>query len=84
LSPNHAWRHTFKAVADRCGIPEKMTDAICGHALGAARIAYILAREQKEGATCIPKFGLFLFQNLESEQKHGGHVFPGNCGGVSD
>jgi integrase len=32
LSPNHAWRHTFRAMADRCGISEKMTDAIVGHA----------------------------------------------------
>ena len=32
LSPNHAWRHTFKAVGFRCGIPEKVLDAIVGHA----------------------------------------------------
>jgi integrase len=32
LSPNHAWRHTFKAVGDRSGISEKMLDAIVGHA----------------------------------------------------
>lgn len=31
LSPNHAWRHTFKATAFRCGIPEKIIDAIVGH-----------------------------------------------------
>jgi integrase len=32
LSPNHAWRHTFKAVGFRCGIPEKVLDAVVGHA----------------------------------------------------
>jgi integrase len=32
LSPNHAWRHTFKAIAFRCGMPEKVIDAIVGHA----------------------------------------------------
>lgn len=31
LSPNHAWRHTFKHRADRAGIPEKLHDAITGH-----------------------------------------------------
>jgi integrase len=32
LSPNHAWRHTFKAQGFRCGIREKILDAIVGHA----------------------------------------------------
>ncbi|MFK4385897.1 tyrosine-type recombinase/integrase [Bradyrhizobium sp. USDA 223] len=32
LSPNHAWRHTFKQIADRVGISEKVHDAITGHA----------------------------------------------------
>lgn len=32
LSPNHAWRHTFKAIGFRCGISEKLIDAIVGHA----------------------------------------------------
>jgi integrase len=32
VSPNHAWRHTFKQIADRAGIPEKIHDAITGHA----------------------------------------------------
>jgi integrase len=31
LSPNHAWRHTFKRIAAASGIPEKMHDAITGH-----------------------------------------------------
>jgi integrase len=43
LSPNHAWRHTFRAITDRCGIPEKMTDAIVGHAPASTRRGYGVA-----------------------------------------
>jgi integrase len=32
LSPNHAWRHTFKAIGFRSGISERVLDAIVGHA----------------------------------------------------
>jgi integrase len=32
LSPTHAWRHTFKQIAERVGITEKVHDAITGHA----------------------------------------------------
>ena len=32
LQPNHAWRHTFEQIADRCGITERMSDYITGHA----------------------------------------------------
>jgi len=32
ISPNHAWRHTFKTIAQDAGLPEKVVDAICGHA----------------------------------------------------
>lgn len=32
LSPNHAWRHLFKELGDEAGIPEKISDAITGHA----------------------------------------------------
>lgn len=31
IQPNHAWRHTFKQIADRVGISEKVSDAITGH-----------------------------------------------------
>jgi integrase len=31
VRPNHAWRHTFKQVAARCGIPDGMSDYITGH-----------------------------------------------------
>jgi integrase len=32
LSPTHAWRHTFKQIAERVGITEKVHVAISGHA----------------------------------------------------
>jgi integrase len=32
LQPNHAWRHTFKQIADRAGISERVSDVITGHA----------------------------------------------------
>ena len=32
LSPNHAWRHTFKQLADHAGISERMSNYITGHA----------------------------------------------------
>lgn len=51
LSPNHAWRHLFKELGDECGIPEKISDAITGHApanvarsYGKARLE-VMARE---------------------------------------
>lgn len=31
ISPNHAWRHTFKRRAARAGIERTVRDAICGH-----------------------------------------------------
>ena len=32
LSPNHLWRHTFKAKGFRAGLAEKVLDTIVGHA----------------------------------------------------
>jgi integrase len=40
LSPNHAWRHTFKQIADRASISERMSDYITGHAHKTAGAAY--------------------------------------------
>ena len=40
VSPNHAWRRTFKAIGFRCGIPEKVIDAIVGHAPASVGRAY--------------------------------------------
>jgi integrase len=32
VRPNHAWRHTFKQIAERHDISEKVSDEITGHA----------------------------------------------------
>jgi integrase len=32
ISPNHGWRHTFKQIADRHRMSERMSDYITGHA----------------------------------------------------
>ena len=32
VGPTHGWRHMFQRIADSVGIPEKMSDAITGHA----------------------------------------------------
>jgi integrase len=40
LLPNHAWRHTFKQIADRAEISERMSDYITGHAHKSAGAGY--------------------------------------------
>ena len=40
LAPNHAWRHTFKQIADRAGITERVSDVITGHAASTVGRAY--------------------------------------------
>jgi integrase len=32
VSPNHGWRHRFKTVGREEGLPERIIEAICGHA----------------------------------------------------
>jgi integrase len=32
VRPNHGWRHTFKQIAERYGISERISDEITGHA----------------------------------------------------
>ena len=51
LSPNHAWRHTFKAIGFRSGMSEKVLDAIVGHTPASVGRSYgepILADKTKE------------------------------------
>jgi hypothetical protein len=31
VGPTHGWRHTFKQIADRNGISDRVSDAITGH-----------------------------------------------------
>jgi transposase-like protein len=55
LSPNHAWRHTFKAQAARSGIDERYSDAITGHAPATVGRAYTTATPE-DLADAIRKF----------------------------
>jgi integrase len=58
LQPNHAWRHSFKAIGERAGISEKMLDVICGHAPATVGRTYgepTLADKAKALAT-FPRF----------------------------
>lgn len=54
VSPNHAWRHRFKLVAERANVPERLSDYITGHAPASIGRAYgqptlsDLAREIKK------------------------------------
>lgn len=40
VRPNHGWRHTFKQIADRAGISERMSDSITGHAPKSVAASY--------------------------------------------
>ncbi len=40
IRPNHAWRHLFKLIAERAGIPERLSDVMTGHAPASIGRAY--------------------------------------------
>jgi integrase len=63
LKANHAWRHTFKRIADRVGISERMSDYITGHAhrtigakYGAPTVEHMAAALEK-----FPRYELVRF-----------------------
>jgi integrase len=58
LSPNHAWRHTFKAQAERVGITEKISDAITGHAASTVGRSYgaPLAEDMAKALQKFPRY----------------------------
>lgn len=65
LQPNHAWRHTFKQIADHAHITERMSDYITGHAsrsVGARYGAPVLS-DMADALKAFPRF------NLEQETK---------------
>jgi integrase len=41
ISPNHAWRHTFKTRAARAGIEKRIRDEICGQSRKTVADAYV-------------------------------------------
>jgi len=67
LSPNHAWRHTFKAIGFRSGMSEKVLDAIVGHAPASVGRGYgepTLADKTKE----LQKFPRYKVRQIELER----------------
>ena len=55
VRPNHAWRHTFKQVAARNGIPDGMSDYLTGHAPATVARGYG-APTVKDMAEALKKF----------------------------
>jgi integrase len=55
VKPNHAWRHTFKQIAERSGITERMSDYITGHAPATVSRGYG-APTLKDMADALKKF----------------------------
>jgi len=55
VRPNHAWRHTFKQVAARSGIPDGMSDYVTGHSPASVARGYG-APTIKDMAEALKKF----------------------------
>jgi integrase len=60
LSPNHAWRHTFKAQAARAGMDERYSDAITGHTPATIGRAYTkpIPEDLAEAMKKFPRYAL--------------------------
>jgi integrase len=56
LLPNHGWRHTFKQIADRAGISERMSDYITGHAHKSAGAGYGAPIHMAEALKRFPRY----------------------------
>jgi integrase len=63
LQPNHGWRHTFKQIADRAGISERMSDSITGHAHKSIGAAYG-APTLQDMAKALRKFPRYKLHDL--------------------
>jgi site-specific recombinase XerD len=76
--PNHAWRHWFKEKAFSVGIPEKITDAIVGHAqisaarrYGSVTIELMLAELRKIPSPLLEKCATLAINNAIGAQVEG-------------
>jgi integrase len=63
LLPNHAWRHTFKQIAERAGISERMSDSITGHAHQSIGASYG-APTLQDMAEALKKFPRYKLNDL--------------------
>src|SRR5262249_53787724 len=66
LQPNHAWRHTFKQIADRAEISERMSDSITGHPHKSVGAAYG-APTLEDMAKAMEKFPQYVLDERPKE-----------------
>ncbi len=64
ISPNHAWRHTFKAQAARVGMDERYSDAITGHSPATTGRAYTKPTPE-DLAVAMKKFPRYELSDME-------------------
>ena len=60
VKPTHAWRHTFKQIANRVGIPEHVHDEITGHEQASIGREYAkpTVEDMAEAMTKFPRYSL--------------------------
>jgi integrase len=60
ISPNHAWRHTFKNIGRRARISDVVLDDICGHAPASVGAEYGEAslEDMAEALRTFPRYKL--------------------------
>lgn len=58
IKPNHAWRHTFKTLAVAAGVPDRVSDAITGHAAKSVGAGYgtVPLRAKLEAIRSLPRW----------------------------
>jgi integrase len=61
VKPNHAWRHTFKQIAERNGISERVSDYITGHSPATVSRGYG-APTLKDMAEALKKFPRYVVE----------------------
>jgi integrase len=81
LSPNHAWRHTFKAQAARVGMDERYSDAITGHTPATTGRAYTTPTPE-DLAEAMKKFPRYKLETVA--ESAGVSAFGQNLGIPSD
>jgi integrase len=68
VSPNHAWRHSFKRIAQRSGIDPRVHDVITGHASKTAAEDYGKA-EVEDMAEALKKFPRYQTESTHVPQR---------------
>ena len=74
VSPTHAWRHTFKQIAERVGISEKIHDAITGHAPASEGRKYGQPTAE-DMAKALRKFPRYKVKTDDPTGPSGAHTF---------